>query len=262
MITKEIMSTLEKLSPVDYACSWDNVGLLVGDPKWEVTKVVVALDATKKAIDYALKEGAGLLITHHPMIFSSIKRVHEDDLTGSKILTLAANRIGCYAMHTNFDIKGGMADLASERICLINPSPLEVTTVKDDQVEGIGRIGTFKNPMTLEACANLIKDKFQLPSVTVFGDLKTEIHVGAICPGSGKSTIMEAVQKGAQVLITGDIGHHEGLDAVEMGLNIIDAGHYGLEYIFIEFIKDYLKDNHGSSLEVLPYFEGSPFQVM
>ena len=62
----------------------------------------------------------------------------------------------------------------------------------------------------------------------------------AILPGSGKSCISAALEKGADVLVTGDIGHHDGLDAVEQGLAIIDAGHYGTEYIFIDDMERFL----------------------
>lgn len=87
------------------------------------------------------------------------------------------------------------------------------------------------------------KKSIFLDTVRVFGSKEKKVRRIAICPGSGKSVIDEAVSKGADVLVTGDIGHHEGIDAVSQGLAVIDAGHYGLEYIFMEDMRQYLMEN-------------------
>jgi putative NIF3 family GTP cyclohydrolase 1 type 2 len=118
------------------------------------------------------------------------------------------------------------------------------------RIEGIGRVGRFPAKMTLRACAELVKKAFEEDSVRVFGDLEQEVEVAAISPGSGKSVVEDAMISGAQVLITGDIDHHLGLDCVDQGLAIIDAGHYGIEKIFIPFMTKYLErelENEGIS---------------
>ena len=115
--------------------------------------------------------------------------------------------------------------------------------------------------MTLEDCCNLIKEKFHLETVKVFGDLSMEVQKAAICPGSGKSVINTALKKSADVLITGDIDHHEGIDAVARGLAIIDAGHYGLESIYIEDMKKYL-GRRISGIELKTMELKMPFQVI
>ena len=93
----------------------------------------------------------------------------------------------------------------------------------------------------MEECCVYVKHKLELGSLKVFGDMNRPVRRLAILPGSGKSGIPVALAKGADVLVTGDIGHHDGLDAVEQGLAIIDAGHYGTEYIFAEAMKKELK---------------------
>ena len=100
------MDLLERFAPKEYACSWDNVGLLIGRADQEIQRVIVALDATNAVVDRAVAEGADLIITHHPMIFSSMKRVNDDGFLGNKILKLVENRISVFAMHTNFDVIG------------------------------------------------------------------------------------------------------------------------------------------------------------
>ena len=106
---------------------------------------------------------------------------------------------------------------------------------------GIGKIGMLPCEMTLEECAELTKCSFGLDKVKVFGEPDMRVQCAAVCPGSGKSVIEDALKKGAQVLITGDIDHHEGIDAVARGMAVIDAGHYGLEQIFIPYMKEYLE---------------------
>lgn len=262
MICSEIISSLEALSPKEYAMSWDNVGLLVGHRGQMIKTVLVALDATDEVVEYAVAHQADLLITHHPMIFSSMKRVNDDDFIGRKILKLVENQIACYAMHTNFDIKGGMGKLAEERLMLKQACPLEVTAEDEAGAEGIGRVGELSEAVTLAECAEFVKKQFGLSHVSVFGSVKDKVKRVAISPGSGRSMIEEALKNHAEVLITGDIGHHEGLDAIEQGLSIIDAGHYGLEYIFIDFIKEYLINTCQNTVTVLTYKSGNPYQIM
>ena len=236
----EIMERLEELSPTMYAEDWDNVGLLVGRREKDVRKIYIALDATDEVIEEAVKLQADMLITHHPLIFSAMKKIQSDDYIGRRILRLARHDIACYAMHTNFDIMG-MADAAADEIGLRKREVLDITYEDDIAKEGIGRRGRLPQIMTLEECAEHVKKCFHLEHVKVFGDPETTVETAAICPGSGKSVVSDAVLAKADVLITGDIDHHTGIDANAQGLMIIDAGHYGIEKIFIAYIKEYIQ---------------------
>lgn len=108
---------------------------------------------------------------------------------------------------------------------------------------GIGRVGTFEHDMTVGECCELVKQVFQIPNVKLFGSIEQRVKRVAISPGSGKKMTAVAVKHGADVLITGDIDHHEGIDAVAQGVTIIDAGHYGLEHIFIQDMVKYMNEN-------------------
>ena len=108
--------------------------------------------------------------------------------------------------------------------------------------------------MTGMELARRVKETFGLPFVTVYGEglWEKELVVrAAVCPGSGDSTIQAALEKGAQALITGDIGHHAGIDAAAQGLMIIDAGHYGLEHIFMDYMEGYLRQRLGDQIQIL-----------
>ncbi|MCR5119279.1 MAG: Nif3-like dinuclear metal center hexameric protein [Lachnospiraceae bacterium] len=238
MKLKDVMIKLEELSPQAMAEDWDNSGLMCGRGDSEISSVLLAVDATDEVIEEAVLSGADLLLTHHPLIFKGIKSVTEDHLTGRRLLKLIQADVACYAMHTNFDVIG-MADEAADRLGLQDPEVLQVTFEDSLSKEGIGRCGKLKTPMSLKECAELVKEVFLIDSVRVYGDLKAKISRVAISPGSGKHMSEYALRCGAEVLITGDIDHHEGTDAVALGLNIIDAGHFGLEKIFVGYLKDY-----------------------
>lgn len=237
MIIKDIVNKLEQQSPKEAALEWDNVGLLVGDYNSDVKTIYVALDATDQVIEHAIEKKADLLITHHPLIFSGMKRITNDDFIGRRVIKLIENNIACYALHTNFDIYG-MGALAQEALGLTEAMPLDVFMGE----EGMGRIGNLREPITLKRLASDVKKKFNLQAVRVYGDTNLKVQKIAICPGSGKSEIDNAIDQGADVLITGDVGHHDGIDAVARKLNVIDAGHYGLEHLFIDYIAYYLNE--------------------
>ena len=213
---------------------WDNVGLLVGDDEKEVHKVFLALDATDSVIAQAVREGADMLITHHPMIFGGIKKINNHTFTGRRILSLIRNEIVYYAMHTNYDILG-MADLSAGYLDLQDARVLSATDEAGN--EGFGRIGTLKEEKTLREFGNFVKERLSLSDVRIYGDPETICRKAAVCTGSGKSMLKDVLKSGAQVYVTGDIDYHTGIDAVAEGLCIVDAGHYGTEVVFAEALK-------------------------
>lgn len=235
----EIIEKLETLSPVSYAEGWDNIGLLAGRRDKEVKIIYIALDATDDVIEEAVRLKADLLLTHHPLIFKKMSRVNTDDFIGRRVFRLIQNDISYYAMHTNFDVMG-MADAAADELKLQNSQVLNVTYEDDISKEGCGRSGNLPKKMSLAECAELVKKTYQVPNVRVFGNMTDMVEMAAVMPGSGGSYIQDALRAGADVMITGDIDHHEGIDAVAQGLNVIDAGHYGIEKLFIPYMEEFL----------------------
>lgn len=260
MKCSKVIEILEQHSPTGYACDWDNVGLLVGSTDKEIKKIYIALDATDEAIEEAIAAGADMLLTHHPMIFKGMKRITEEDFIGRRVIRLIKEDMVYYAMHTNFDVKG-MADLAAEYLHLTDTKVLEVTCESENGTEGIGRYGKLEREMTIGECCELVKEVFTLENVKVFGNLNTRVSTAAISPGSGKSVISNALRAGVDVLITGDIDHHEGIDAVAQQMAVIDAGHYGVEHIFIPYMEQYLKET-APELEIAVQPLEFPFQII
>lgn len=198
-----------------------------------------------------------MLLTHHPLIFSPQNRITAEDFTGKRIIKLIANDICCYASHTNFDVMG-MGDEAAERLALEERSVLEITFEDELSQEGIGRVGILPECMTLRECASYVKETFDLDTVKVFGEEDRKVRKAAVVPGAGKDYIRQAVRAGADVYITGDIGHHDGTDALEQGLTIIDAGHFGVEQIFVPYMKEFLS-RELPSIHLLSARQQEPF---
>lgn len=236
MKVQDIIDYFERDIPAALAMDWDNVGLLVGDKTADVHKIYVALDVTDEVIEHAIISGADMIVSHHPMIFGSINSVVADNFVGSRIMKLIQNGIACYAMHTNFDV-AKMGEIVARKMDVSVEAPLESTDCQEGAIRGIGFVGSIK-PVTVREFADSIKENFGLSHVKIFGSGEAIVSKVACCPGSGKSDIDLALEAGAEVYVTGDIDHHSGIDAVARNLVIIDAGHYGLEHIFIKYIME------------------------
>lgn len=258
MLCRDIMKLIERTYPKNAALEWDNVGLLVGRTDKEVRKIYVALDADDEVISDAIAKNVDMLITHHPLIFEPLKTITDESFIENRVVKLLQHDISYYAMHTNYDVLG-MAELSTDILGLRDAEALELTNAETG--EGIGRVGFLAEGMTLQSCCELVKEKFHLDKVKVFGHMNTIVKRVAISPGSGKHMSGLALEKGAEVFVTGDIDHHEGIDAVAQGLAIIDAGHYGLEHIFIKDIAEYLQKNL-DNIEMITADIRQPFQII
>lgn len=233
----DVIQCLEDLFPPSFAESWDNVGLLIGRREKPIYSVMLCVDVTERVIQQAIQAGVSMIVSHHPLIFSGEKHITNEDYFGTRLLRLIQADICVYAMHTNFDVIG-MADAAAERLGLLDTEVLQVTYEDEIATEGIGRAGKLKAAMTLEEVAQLAKEAFEVPSVRVFGAPDTICCEVAVCPGAGKSLVKDVLRTGADVYITGDIDHHTGIDLVAQGVCVVDAGHYGVEKLFVPYVHD------------------------
>ena len=258
MLCRDIMKVIETTYPKHAALEWDNVGLLVGHMNKEVKTIYVALDATDEVIDEAIALKADMLITHHPLLFSPLKQITDEYFIGGRVVKLLQHDISYYAMHTNYDVLG-MAELSGKILGLSDMEVLEMTDL--EQRKGIGRVGMLPKELSLRECCELVKEIFGLDGVKVFGDLDKKVKRIAISPGSGKHMTDLAIVKGADVFVPAEIDHHEGIDSVAQGMAIIDAGHYGLEHIFVEDVSEYLREKlQGVDIVTAP--KKHPFQLV
>ncbi len=260
LTVRDIAEKLEQAYPRRMAMDWDNPGLQTGHMDGKADKIMVALDATDEVVEQCVCADADLLVTHHPLLMSGIRKVNDESMAGRRILAMAEHRISHYAIHTNYDA-AMMSDLAADRLALWDRKILEITGETDGKPYGIGYAGRLSAPVTARELCALVKKAFGLEAVRLFGAPDRKVQYAAVSPGSGKSMIGPALASGAELLITGDIGHHDGLDAVDQGLMIIDAGHYGIEHIFIGHMEGWLKEAFPQA-EVLTARVKEPFVTL
>lgn len=238
MLAENILEYLNELYPESTALDFDNVGLLVGDYKSEVTKALVALDCTLKTVNNAVKNGCNLIITHHPVIFDPLKNV----LKGSVVYELIKNNITVISMHTNLDVgKGGVNDCLCNTLGLNN---IKNFTACDGFLLREGSI----SPISPKAFAEHIKAT--LGGNVRFADGGKNIEKVLVCSGSGGNYINEAILYGFDALVTSEVKHHQYLLAADNGVSIFDAGHFYSENVIVEPLK-MLLSNHFKEIEFI-----------
>ncbi len=242
----EITNAIEKYAPRELAASFDNVGLMLGDDARQTDAVLLALDVDIDVAVEAKAMGASLIISHHPLIFNPLKQITAHSPEGRCLLYLAENQIAVYAAHTNLDsAPGGLNDLAAQLL------QLESTKVLEGELEaGIGRVGTLPHPLSLARLAEEIKCLYRLPFIRVIGNPEKEIKKVALCTGSGGDLVANAVEKGADAYITGDIKYNVAREAAAAGLSVLELGHYESEYIAVDLLEKIITQYAGLSVPV------------
>ncbi len=246
MTANDIIKTIRNFCPESLAYPWDNVGLLCGDCNKEVKKVFITLDTNINTVKEAVSKNADMIISHHPILLGGIKRIDYNTSTGQMIKLLIENNIPVFAAHTNMDTaKGGINDRLAEMFELKNIEILEQHT--DDTSAGLGRIGKLNKSVSFDEFSKLC-GKILNTTVRASGDFNTEINTVAVASGSCSEVIPTAIEKGADVIVTGDLKYHNTIDMTECGICIIDAGHYPTEICVIDIFEDILKD---SDIEII-----------
>lgn len=210
------------------AADWDRVGLQVGDPAWSVERVLVTLDVTPAVVEEAAEVSATLVLAHHPLIFRPLARLTPDTASGRTALLAAGHRVAIAAAHTNLDVAVDGAGTSSPVARLLGLSDTASLT-GDDDGPGFGIIGTLPAPMPLRALAAMIRDSLPAPHLRSAGQPDRLVRRVAVVGGAGDGHLDDARDAGADVYVTGDLRHHVTLDAVTMGLAVIDAGHHATE---------------------------------
>lgn len=224
MIVQQILDYLETLAPAYMKYEWDNVGLLCGSRQKEVKKVLVALDPFMDVCQEAANLGVDLIVTHHPLIFRPCKSVTEDDPVGKSILFLASHGISAVNVHTNLDCApGGVNDVLAKTLEL---TEIElVDPIGEDY--GLLRKGTIA-PRSLTDFMVHVKAKLGTP-VLRYADAGREVHHVAVGGGACGDEYEAALRAGCDTLVTADVKYNHFWDARELGINLIDAGHYYTE---------------------------------
>lgn len=219
----DIYSRLDSFCPTHLSCDWDNDGIMcLPDRNASTDKVLLTLDITNGAVEYAKEIGAGLIISHHPLVFSPLRRLSQSDLVGGKLLKLAKNNIAAMSFHTRLDAAiGGVNDALAKCLGVLDTSPF------GEDGEMIGRVGDV-DECPLSEFAQKVKRSLNAPCVSVAGAGKS-VHRVAVLGGAGKDFVNSAIAVGADTFVTGEMGYNALVDARDAGLNVILAGHYYTE---------------------------------
>lgn len=267
MKLKDITKKIECKYPVCLAYDWDNVGLLVGDFDSDVKKVMTVLEANEAVVDEAIEKGVDLVVTHHPFIFGKINRVNTGDLKGNLIHKLIKNDIAVYSMHTNFDIAfDGLNDYFMEVMDFKDTKVLDKIDSDENYCEGrtygLGRIGKLEESVSLKELCEKLKSVLNIECLRVVGDLDKEIFKVAVVTGSGSEFAKLAAKEGADVILTGDVKYHEAQDVFDMGMNLVDCGHFDSENIFKDVMYNFLS-NELDGVEVIKSETNlNPFKIV
>lgn len=242
---QQIYDYLNQKAPFSLQESWDNSGLNVGDLKREVSRILVALDITDQVIEEAIVQKADLIVSHHPLIFNAAKAVtlRPDDLVGRKIWNLARAGVSAICCHTSLDaVEGGVNTVLAQSLKLENLTQLaQCGTDEEGRPYGFGRIGILSEEMTLEEFLSLVQ-KSLAPHGLRYVDAGKPVSRVAVGGGACGGFMMDAWKAGCDTFVTSDLKYNQFLDAKEMGLNLIDAGHFPTENIVLPTLTGWLSE--------------------
>lgn len=242
MTVGEVYAFLQNRAPFETAEAYDNAGLLVGSAEMPADRILVTLDITPAAVRAAEERDAGLIVSHHPVIFHPLRRLSADSVP----FLLASNRIAAICAHTNLDrAAGGVNDLLATALGLsgVQSAP-----------DGICRIGTLPRPMSPEDFAAYVGGRLGTPVRMREGD--TLLERVAVCGGAGGDFLISLLQEGgAGAAVTGELKHHEWL-ALPSGVTVVEAGHYHTEICMAEGMARWLREAFPSA--EVTVFPGEP----
>ena len=235
---RDIVKVIEEFAPLGIQESWDNSGLCIGSPDAPVSSVLLGLDCTPELVEEAVSCGADMIVTHHPLIFSGLKKISPDDQVGEAVIKAIRAGISIYAAHTNADkVLAGVSGAMASRLGLENVTILE----EDGEGTGLGVVGDLPEPLTAAEAAALVKERFGLKAMRSSRPVEGRISRVAMCGGSGGSLIQAARRSGAQLYISGDISYHNFF--TPEGFMIMDIGHYESEIEIVDILFSLLRKN-------------------
>lgn len=234
---QQILGLLQTLAPSELACSWDNVGLLV-DAGVPVSRVLTTLDITAAVVQEAVENNCQLIVSHHPVIFDPLKHISAGDVPA----LLIKNNISAICMHTNLDAApGGVNDVLADLLRIEK---------RRDFADNCGRIGTLNVPTTAQQLAETCSR--MLHTHCKFVEADHPVEKLAEVSGAGGSYLQQAIDEGADCLVTGEAAHHIAILAKQKGVGLVVAGHWGTEHPVVFALADALTERLPKEVTVAP----------
>ncbi|WP_306924693.1 Nif3-like dinuclear metal center hexameric protein [Streptomyces luteogriseus] len=256
----EVIAALETLWPAERAESWDAVGTVAGDPDQQVTRVLFAVDPVQEIVDEAVKLGADLLITHHPLYLRGTTTVAATHFKGRVVHTLIKNDIALHVAHTNADAADpGVSDALAAALDLRVTGPLVPDSTDPEGRRGLGRLCALDHPVTVREFAARAAERLPATAqgIRVAGDPEALVRTVAVSGGSGDSLFDHVRAAGVDAFLTADLRHHPAAeflaDRAHSPLALLDAAHWATEWPWCELAAsqlDEISDRHGWDLRV------------
>ena len=233
MTVREIYEMLSDRIPEDLREEWDNDGIMCcADDLATVNRALVTLDVTEEIVDYAIDNGFDLIVSHHPLVFKPLNAIDPENHIARKVIKLIRAGVSVISLHTRADkVRGGVNDCLARILGLQDIEPFG-----DDC---LGRIGHLERETSIEDFATLLKSALGIDKILV-SDAYNPVYSVALVGGDGKGYIGEAIEMGADTYLSGRIGYNVMEEAQEMGINLIEAGHYATEFPVTKFFTNLL----------------------
>lgn len=218
----EIVEIADRLFPFSEGENWDNCGIQIGDPAETIDGIAFSLDPLPETVAFAAENACGLLITHHPAILEPIRRITPESLVGRTLLRAARSNVGILSLHTNLDsAEGGLNDWLAGVVGL--------ETVRIPLPARAARLGVLPGSLRISQVADRLAEKLHIGALRIIAREDRLVKTIFCVSGSGMGYLKEALAWKADLMITGDVRYHAAREALELGLPVIDAGHFGLE---------------------------------
>ena len=236
MLKNDFLFELASVIPETLQEEWDNSGVQINLDDCDIDKALVALEVTPEVVDEAIEGGFKMIITHHPLFFNPVKSIDTFTGTGDMAARLISAGISVYSVHTNFDkIEGGNNDYLASVLGLD-----EVETIGGNEITRMGYIDDIRFGDLIEGVEGIHSS---------VGDLDTVISTVGLCTGAGAEYIELAALFGCDLFVTGDVKYHEARLAEELGICVLDLGHYGTEKYFPKAFIRMMKENGFNEIE-------------
>ena len=262
MKIREVTNFLEQYAPLEYQENYDNCGLIIGDENAEIKGVLITLDCIENVIDEAIATGCNLIVAHHPIIFSGLKKINGKNYIERTVIKAIKKDIAIYAIHTNLDnVYNGVSTKIADKLGLENCKVLAPKNEVENSLVGSGILGRLKTPIISTDFLKQLKSSMRTNCVRHTAIVKAEIKTVAVCGGSGSFLLNNAIAAKADVFITADFKYHEFFDA-ENHIIIADIGHYESEQFTKDLIYDLLTNNFTKFAVLLSKVNTNPIKYL
>lgn len=233
---EDITRCLEQVAPLQWQESYDNAGLIVGNPLMVCTGVYVCLDVFASTIEDAINKGCNLIISHHPFIFHAIKKLEHNSEIANILSKALSCQIAIYSSHTNLDSAStGVSHMLAKKLGLENIRPLQEKSLQEENSFGCGAVADLPCQTSAKDFLLKVKQTLSLDAIRYCGDLSKSVKTIGLCGGAGAEFITDAIDKGCQIYLSADIKYHDFLMS-EGKITVADIGHFESEQFILQRI--------------------------